>query len=134
MDSGLVKHPMAQILIVDDEEGFRFILSRMLTVLGHEVREVADGDAALKALLTYPASIAIVDLFMPGREGLETIGEIRRRHPTIRIVAMSGGAPQTGKSFLRVAAKLGAHRTLGKPFSADELLAALHDPGASPHG
>ncbi len=125
---------MARILIVDDEEGFRFILNRMLAVLGHEVREVADGDAALKALRTYPASIAIVDLFMPGREGLETIGEIRRQHPDIRIVAMSGGAPQTGKSFLRVAAKLGAHRTLGKPFSADELLAAIHDPGPSPHG
>ncbi len=118
---------MARILIADDEEGFRFLLSRMLTTLGHEVREAADGDAALAGLRTFPATIAIVDLFMPGREGIETIGEIRRQHPEIRVVAMSGGAPQSGKSFLRVAAKLGAHRTLSKPFSTDELLAAIHD-------
>lgn len=118
---------MARILIADDEEGFRFLLNRMLTALGHDVREAADGDAALAVLRNFPATTVIVDLFMPGREGIETIGEIRRRHPEIRVVAMSGGAPQTGKSFLRVAAKLGAHRTLNKPFSADELLAAIHD-------
>jgi DNA-binding response OmpR family regulator len=113
---------MAQILIADDEEGFRFLLKRTLETSGHEVREAGDGDAAVATLRTYPAQLAIVDLFMPGKEGIETIIEIRRRHPEVKVVAISGGAPQTGTSFLSVAKKLGAHQTLTKPFSADELL------------
>lgn len=117
---------MAQILIADDEDGFRFLLRRMLAVSGHEVREVADGDAAIACLRTFPAQVAIVDLFMPGKEGIETIMEIRRRYPDTKIIAISGGAPQTGTSFLGMAQKLGAHRALCKPFSADELLALLN--------
>ncbi len=123
---------MSRILIADDEEGFRFLLCRILTPLGHEVHEVGDGDAALAALRTFPANIALVDLFMPGREGIETIREIRQLHPGVRIVAMSGGSPKTGMSFLHVAAKLGAHRTLSKPFTAEELLAALKGLEAEP--
>lgn len=117
---------MAQILIADDEDGFRFLLRRMLAASGHEVREVSDGDAAIACLRTFPAQVAIVDLFMPGKEGIETIIEIRRQYPEIKIIAMSGGAPQMGTSFLCMAQKLGAHRTLSKPFSADELLAVLN--------
>lgn len=116
---------MAQILIADDEDGFRFLLRRMLAASGHEVREVADGDAAIACLRTFPAQVAIVDLFMPGKEGIETIMEIRRRYPDTKVIAISGGAPKTGTSFLGMAQKLGAHRTLSKPFSADELLVVI---------
>ena len=116
---------MAQILIADDEDGFRFLLQRMLTTIGHEVREVADGDAAIACLRTFPAQVAIVDLFMPGKEGIETIIEIRQRYQETKIIAISGGAPKSGTSFLGVAQKLGAHGALNKPFSADELLAVL---------
>jgi DNA-binding response OmpR family regulator len=116
---------MARILIADDEEGFRFLLQRMLLIDGHEVRETKDGDSALLALNEFPADIALVDLFMPGKEGMETIIEIRRRFPGVKVIAMSGGAPKSGKSYLTVAARLGAHRTMCKPFSADELLAVI---------
>lgn len=116
---------MAKILIVDDEDGFRFLLRSMLAISGHEVREAADGDAAIACLRTFPAQVAIVDLFMPGKEGIETIMEMRQRHPGTKVVAISGGAPKTGTSALGMAKKLGAHRTLSKPFSADELLAVL---------
>ncbi len=123
---------MAQILIADDEDGLRFILRRMLAVAGHEVREVTDGDAAIACLRTYPAQLAIVDLFMPGKEGIETIMEIRRLYPEVKIIAMSGGSPKTGSSFLGMAQKLGAHRTLGKPFSADELFLVVDNLLAPP--
>ncbi len=116
---------MAQILIVDDEQEFRFLLQRMLGLFGHEVREVADGEAAVACLRTFPAQVAIVDLFMPGKEGIETIMEIRRQHPDLKVIAISGGVPATGTTFLSLAQKLGAHWTLNKPFSADELLAVL---------
>lgn len=113
---------MAQILIADDEDGFRFMLKRMLEASGHEVREATDGDAAVAVLRTFPAQLVIVDLFMPGREGIETIMELRRRHPDTKIIAISGGVSKAGSSFLGMAQRLGAHKTLNKPFSADELL------------
>ncbi|MEN9573779.1 MAG: hypothetical protein RL514_1634 [Verrucomicrobiota bacterium] len=116
---------MAKILIVDDEEEFRFLLQRMLGIFGHEVMEVMDGDAAIACLRTFPAQVVIVDLFMPGKEGIETIIELRRRHPDLKVIAISGGVPNSGTTFLTLAQKLGAHRTLNKPFSADELLAVL---------
>lgn len=118
---------MAQILIADDEDGFRFLLRRTLAAVGHEVCEVVDGDAAIAALRTFPARVIIVDLFMPGKEGIETIIEVRRSYPATKIIAISGGAPQAGTSFLGMAQKLGAHRTLSKPFSAAELLAVVSD-------
>ena len=116
---------MAQVLIADDEAGFRFLLARTLAAMGHEVREAAEGDAALICLQTFSAQIVIMDLFMPGKEGIETIIEIRRRYPAIKIIAMSGGTPKNGVSFLMLAQKLGAHETLVKPFSTDELLTVM---------
>lgn len=120
-----ITEAMAQILIADDDEGFRFLLRRMLTISGHEIREAGNGDEADTWLRTFPAEVAIVDLFMPGKEGIETIMGIRRRYPAVKIIAISGGAPKSGTSFLGMAQKLGAHRTLNKPFSADELLTVL---------
>lgn len=117
---------MAKILIADDEDGFRFLLQRMLAVDGHEIREASDGDAALAALQTFPAEVVVMDLFMPGKEGIETIMEIRNRYPAIKVIAISGGLPKSGASFLNLAQKLGAHRILNKPFSADELFVILH--------
>lgn len=117
---------MAKILVADDEASMRFLLKQMLELSGHEVREAADGDAAVAALRTFPAKLAIVDLFMPGKEGIETIMELRRWLPDMKIIAISGGVPQTGSSFLGMAQKLGAHRTLNKPFSAGELLVLVN--------
>ena len=64
---------------------------------------------------------------MPGREGLETIRELRRKHPTMSVIAMSGGLGIAGLDPLRIAALLGASHTLAKPFRIDELLGALSD-------
>lgn len=123
---------MAHILIADDEDGFRFLLKRMLILAGHEVCDASHGEEAVACLEKFPAQLAIVDLFMPGKEGIETIMEIRQRYPAVKIIAVSGGTQKTGASFLTVAQRLGAHLALSKPFSADELLAALNHLIASP--
>lgn len=116
---------MAQILIAEDEDAFRLLVERILKGSGHDVRGVHDGDAATACLRTFPAQVVIVDLFMPGKEGIETILEIKRSYPAIKIIAMSGGATTSGLCFLTMAKKLGASLTLSKPFSADELLDAV---------
>ncbi len=100
-------------------------MQRMMTTAGHDVRVALDGNEALAQLKVAPAEVAIVDLFMPGKDGIETIQEIRRRHPTTKIIAISGGSPMTGASVLAVAGKLGAHMTMSKPFTGDEILRAV---------
>jgi DNA-binding response OmpR family regulator len=78
----------------------------------------------------------ITDLVMPDKEGLETIMELRRKHPAVKIIAMSGGGRINARDFLRVAKVLGADRTFTKPFLSQELIAAIDDllPGRTNHG
>jgi len=116
---------MARILIADDEQDVRTLLERALTIAGHEAQVAKDGNEALALLRTTPMDVAVVDLYMPGKDGIETIMDIRRRHPDVKIIAITGSEPPTGKAMLHMARKLGAHQVLAKPFTAEELLAAL---------
>lgn len=116
---------MARILIADDEEDLRALLSRALAVAGHEVQAAKDGNEALAVLRTLKVDLAIVDLYMPSKDGIETIMDIRRRYPDIKIIAITGSVPKTGAPILAMAQKLGAHLTLAKPFSVEELMTAV---------
>lgn len=72
--------------------------------------------------------VVITDVMMPERDGLEVITELRKSHPSIRIIATSGGgAAMEAADCLYVAKRLGAHATLKKPFNQAQLLKALHD-------
>jgi DNA-binding response OmpR family regulator len=116
---------MARILIVDDEEDVRTLLCRALAIAGHEAVTAKEGNEAMARLRESPVDLAIVDLYMPGKDGIETIMDMRRRYPAIKIIAMTGSAPTTGTPVLAMAHRLGAHRTLPKPFSVEELLAGI---------
>ncbi|MEQ2007601.1 MAG: response regulator [Limisphaerales bacterium] len=116
---------MARILIADDEEDVRTLLRRALTIAGHEVQVAKDGNEALAILRTATVDVAVVDLYMPGKDGIETILDVRRRYADIKIIAITGSAPKTGPPVLAMAQKLGAHLTLAKPFSVEELMTAL---------
>ena len=71
--------------------------------------------------------MVITDLLMPEQEGLETIRELRRDFPGVKIIAISGGDKTGTMDFLPVATKLGAQRVLPKPFERDELLGAIQE-------
>jgi DNA-binding response OmpR family regulator len=114
---------MARILIIDDDPDMRAMLEKFLTSAGHEVILAADGRKGVEKYRTSPADLVITDLFMPNQEGLETIGELRRRFPEVAIIAMSG-RPDSG-TMLSIAQKFGAIGMLHKPFAADELIAAV---------
>src|SRR5437879_13708199 len=81
---------MARLLIIDDDVTLRQALTKHLEHAGHEVRQAADGDAGIKAYERHAADVVIVDIFMPGQGGLQTIGRLRREWPAVKIVAMSG--------------------------------------------
>jgi CheY-like chemotaxis protein len=93
----------------------------------HEVAEALDGMQALKLCRQQPFDLVITDILMPNKEGLETIIEMRREHPGIKIIAMSGGGRTGNLEFLDAAEMMGAHKTLGKPFSRQEMSEAIRE-------
>jgi len=82
---------MARILLIDDDAPVRRTLRKMLERQGYEVEEAPDGKAGLTLYQENPADLIITDLIMPEMEGIETIMELRRRFPDVKIIAMSGG-------------------------------------------
>ncbi|HEU5091875.1 MAG TPA: response regulator [Nitrospira sp.] len=116
---------MASILVIDDEDSLRAALRRNLQKAGYHVIEANEGRQGLQQLASFPVNLVLIDIFMPGKEGLETIRELRRSYPNIPVIAMSGGGSKGMADVLGVATLLGARRTLLKPFTGQELLEAV---------
>jgi len=117
---------VARILIIDDEELVRSMLSQVLEFDGHTVMEAPDGEKGLAAYREFPADIVITDILMPRKEGIETIRELRRIDPNVKIIAMSGGGRIRNANFLDIAQKLGASAVLKKPFEMQALRDAVN--------
>lgn len=116
---------LARILVVDDEAAVRQLLRQALEGAGHEVREAPDGRAVDDRLREQPTDLLILDVFMPDREGLETLASVRRNHPQMKVIVISGGGSRGDLDILKTARKLGAHLVLPKPILRAELLAAV---------
>jgi CheY-like chemotaxis protein len=82
--------PKANLLVVDDEAPIRRTLSILLTALGYAVRTVPDGFSALAEIRNEIPDLIISDLNMPAMSGFELLSVVRRRFPTVRVIAMSG--------------------------------------------
>lgn len=122
-----------RILLVDDEEMMRTAVRAMLEHFGHEVTVAGNGHEALAAQKANPAAILLTDLFMPEKEGIETIREFRKTYPSVRIIAMSGGSPGAATSkeeYLLMARRMGADRFIAKPFKPQELEIAIAEAAA----
>jgi DNA-binding response OmpR family regulator len=118
---------MARILVIDDDGLLRDAVRVTLQAAGYEVIEAADGEAALQLQRERGADLFLVDIFMPERDGLEVIRELRVRDPRAKIVAMSGGGRSGLIDVLGAAAAFGASRTLSKPFLPRDLLTAVRE-------
>ena len=121
---------MARILIVDDNDDIRSMLELILRREGFDVASARDGEQALALFAERAADIVITDLFMPERDGIETIVALRDRYPEAKIIAMSGWQSQRGPDYLAVAREIGAVGTLRKPFEPRELLRLVRRIGA----
>ncbi len=109
------------ILLVDDEEAFRSVIRKILSKAGYDVVEAANGVEAIQRFYEKRADMIITDIIMPEKEGLETIIELKKAHPEVKLIAMSGGGWYGTDIDFDMAEKLGA-RTLDKPFALQELL------------
>jgi CheY-like chemotaxis protein len=113
---------MAKILVIDDDDTVRLSVRLALEDAEHEVDEAPNGAEGLDRLKIQVADLVVTDIFMPEKEGLETIDEIRRDYPQIKIIAISGGGRIDPQDYLEIARQLGADRVLFKPFDIQLLL------------
>jgi len=116
-------HPPSpsRVLLIDDNVDLTSMLSLCLQADGVDVMVAADGEAGLALLKDKPVDVVVTDLFMPDKDGIETIVELKKRYPEIKIVVMSGFTSIGGTDYLGVARELGAVTTLKKPFDPAEL-------------
>jgi CheY-like chemotaxis protein len=113
---------MSLILVVEDRDYLRKLTERMLKQSGHDVVVVGSGKEAVRVCQKRTVDLVITDLAMPDMDGLELIRSLRKSHPELLILAMSGTF--TGH-FLKIATTLGAVGTLEKPFKQSDLLAMI---------
>jgi CheY-like chemotaxis protein len=111
---------MARILVVDDDNGIRKAMRVVLEQEGFEVDEAHNGDEALQRSRAQPPQLILCDIFMPQKDGFDTIRELRKTAPKIPIVAVSGAG-----DVLHLARKLGAVEVLYKPLSHAVLLGVV---------
>lgn len=116
---------MALILVIEDEAQVSALIVRVLAQAGHTVAESRDGNEGLARIGAEEPDLVITDLLMPNRDGLETIMQIKRERPRIKVLAISGGDSFVGHSYLEVAKTLGADEVLRKPFRRAALLEAV---------
>lgn len=111
-----------RILVIDDEEGIRDTICENLNSCGFDVSEAVDGEQGMQLIdPDDPPEIVITDIIMPKQEGLETIIRIRKDHPSVKLIAISGGGRSKAMDFLQLAERLGADAVLPKPLNVDEL-------------
>jgi CheY-like chemotaxis protein len=111
----------AVILLIDDEKPFRAVVTQVLSKAGYEVVEAANGVEGINRFNEKPADLIITDIIMPEKEGIETMIELKKAHPRLKLIAMSGGGWYGTDIDFDMAKKLGA-RTLDKPFALQQLL------------
>ena len=111
------------VLMVDDEQGFLEAMSKRLTRRGLLVRMATGGAQALEMLAQVESDVVILDQKMPEMDGLQTLVQIRSRHPRVKVIMLTGHA--TVDSAVSGMA-LGAFEYLVKPCDLETLLEQIH--------
>jgi CheY-like chemotaxis protein len=125
-----------RILVIDDEPFVLEALSRVLGSTAVTVIGALNADAGLTAMRESPVDLVIVDVILPGMDGVEAIKIMRREFPDVRIIAISGGGnfglnsylPEaiSTNAYLAACKAAGANGTLARPFETAELRALIH--------
>ena len=115
------------ILLVDDEQLLLDSMQRILKIFktGYKVLTTTNSFAVPWMIGESALDILVTDIFMPDKDGLELIKEVRKKYPLVKIIAMSGGGGSGKEEYLDMAKRFGSSYSLTKPFSSDELISAL---------
>jgi CheY-like chemotaxis protein len=118
---------MAKILVFDDEPSILLMIKKMLEKSGHEVDIALNGKEGMTLFEKNKPDLLITDIIMPEKEGLETIFELRRKYPDLKIIAISGGGRIGPDGYLPGAKLLGANAVFTKPLVPKEFLQAVSE-------
>ena len=111
-----------RVLLVDDEEDFVEMLSLRLQEAGEKVSAAYSGEGCLDALAKTDIDVVVLDIKMPGMDGMETLEEIRKRFPLVEVIMLTGhGSTETAVEGM----KSGAFDYLMKPADFEDLTAKL---------
>jgi DNA-binding response OmpR family regulator len=116
---------MAKILVIDDEPSILLMIKKMLEKEGHEVDLALNGRDGMELFENIKPALVITDIIMPEKEGLETILELRKKNPGLKIIAISGGGRISPEGYLPGAKLLGADMVFQKPLVPKEFTEAV---------
>ena len=120
---------MASILVIDDDRAVLATIKILLDRAGHAVEGVDNSRTGLRLLGANSFDLLIVDIFMPGMDGFETMKLVHQSRPHMPVIVMSGQqfsySSEPAPDFLHMATRLGAVASLHKPFRPAELVAAV---------
>ena len=112
----------ARILVVDDQQDICWILSQLLEDAGYAVSPAADGQEALEVAAKQPPDLVLMDVRMPGLDGMTALERLKQRHPHLPVIMLTAyGEVQSAVQAM----KLGAEDYLLKPFHNEEVLLAI---------
>ena len=118
---------MNSILIIEDDEFVRNMLKQTFERAGYDVGTASNGSIGIQLYKCKPYDVVITDLIMPDMEGIETISNLRKDDPNVKVIAISGGGRNSPDDYLHLAKKLGALKTFPKPVDRNELLDAVKE-------
>ena len=117
--------PRARMLVVEDHDDTRETLAVLLSTEGYEIAVAADGESGLASARAARPDVAIIDIFLPGKDGVAVIEELRRDLPDVTVIAVSADTSIDRHGALIRARAAGAHHTLRKPLEPWVLLSTL---------
>lgn len=114
-----------RVMLVEDDPGVSRSLGRTLLAAGYVVVPATNGAEAVRLWQEGRSDLVILDMFMPEKDGLETIVELQSLTPDVPIIAITGGGTHGRFDILKDAERLGAIETFRKPFDTKTLLASV---------
>lgn len=117
----------SRVLVIDDDALVLSTLAAILRRAGYDVLLATDGDQGIDVVNRGRVDLVLTDIVMPNKEGIETIIELRKHHPDVKVIAISGGGTWGGANYLRLAEQLGASKILQKPVLPETVLEAVSD-------
>lgn len=118
---------MATILVIDDNDGVRLTLHNVLEVAGYTVYSVNNAKKGLQTLSEVHVDLLVLDIVMPDKDGVEVMAVVRKSHPSLPVLCISGDSTRNTALYLHISQKMGARATLHKPFTMEVFLQVVSD-------